>query len=83
MSVRVVRPEEVHLEKRELLEAAHVVLGDDFVAVGLVQRDEFLERLRRDHHAGGVHRAVAREAFEAQRDLEHFFDARVLFGELR
>ena len=38
--------EEVHLEKRQLLEAVHVVLGDDFVAVGAVERDELLQRLR-------------------------------------
>ncbi len=31
-----------------------------------------LQRLRRDHHAGGVHRAVARQAFQAQRHLEDF-----------
>ena len=40
-----------------------------------------LQRLRRDHDAGGVHRAVARQAFEAQRDVEHFLDARVLLAQ--
>jgi len=34
----------------------------------LLNRDEFGERLRRDHDAGGVRGGVAREAFEAQRD---------------
>ena len=32
--------QEVHLEKRELLQPAHVVLGDNFVPVGLVERDQ-------------------------------------------
>ena len=38
--------EEVHLEKAELLETVHVVLGDNFVFVGAVERDQFLQRLR-------------------------------------
>ena len=46
--------EEVHLEKAELLEAAHVVLGDDFVFVRLVKRDEFFQRRRRDDDTGRV-----------------------------
>ncbi len=58
------QPKEVHLEKVELLDAAHVVLRDDFVLVRLVKRDEFLQRSRRDHDAGGMDRAVARHAFE-------------------
>jgi hypothetical protein len=67
--------QEVHLEQAELVEAVHVVLGDDFVLVRLVQRDEFLERLRRDDHAGGVHRALRAMPFEALGDVDHLGDA--------
>ena len=42
MSVSVVRPEEIHLEKLQLVQAVHVVLGDNFLAVGAVERDELL-----------------------------------------
>ena len=76
------QPQEVHLEQRELFQAAHVELRHDFVAVGLVQRDQFLERLRRDHHARGVHRAVARQAFQAQRHLQDVVDARIFLRRL-
>ena len=72
--------QEVHLQELELFQPAHVVLGHDFVAVGLVQRHQFLERLRRNHHAGGVHRAVARQAFQAQRHFQNFVDARIFLG---
>ena len=33
------QPQEIHLEKAELLEAAHVVLGDDFLFVGAIERN--------------------------------------------
>ena len=36
------QPEEVHLEQAELLETAHVVLGDDFLPVRAVERHQFL-----------------------------------------
>ena len=75
--------EEVHLEKAELLEAAHVVLRDDFVLVRLVKRDEFLQRRRRDDDAGGVDRRVARHAFQLAGDVEHLADARVCLAQLR
>ena len=69
--------QEVHLQKLQLLQAAHIELRDNFFPVGAVERDEFLQRLRRDHHAGGVHRAVARHAFQAQRDLQDLGHARI------
>ena len=75
------QPEEIHLEKRELLETVHVVLGDDFIPVGAGERDDVSQRLGRDDDARGVHGRIAREAFEAQRHIEHFLNARVLFGE--
>ncbi len=56
--------------------------GDNFVFVGLVERDQFTQRRGRDHHAGRMHAGVARHAFEALRDVQHFLDARVLGGQL-
>ena len=32
--------QEIHLEQAEFIEPVHVVLGDNFVAVGLVERDD-------------------------------------------
>ncbi len=47
--------EKVHLEKPQFVEAVHVVLGDDFLAVCAIQRDECFQRLGRNHHAGRMH----------------------------
>ena len=37
--------QEIHLEQRQLLQAAHIELRHNFVPVGFVQRDQFCERL--------------------------------------
>src|ERR1035437_883548 len=74
--------QKVHLEELELIEAVHIELRHDFIAVGLVERDELLERLGRNHHAGGVHGAVARQAFQAQRHFQDVRHARVFPGSL-
>ncbi len=66
--------EEVHLEQAELLDHLHVPLGGDFVAVGLVERHELLDRARRDDDAGGVHRGVAGQPLEAAADLDEPLD---------
>ena len=72
------QPQEVHLEQPHRLEAVHVVLGDDFVFVRLVDRNQRLERLRGDHDAGRMHGRVARHAFEALGCLDQLVDALVL-----
>ncbi len=79
------QPEEIHLEQRQLLEAVHIELRDNFIAVRFVERHQLPERLRRDHHARCVHRAVARKAFQTQRDLQHIIYARIFprLGEAR
>ena len=69
--------EEIHFEEADTLEGVHVVLRGDFVAVGLVDGNEFGERLRRDDHAGGVRGGVTGKAFEAQSDLHQIFEALV------
>ena len=76
------QPQEIHLEQAELLQAHHVVLGDDFVFVGLVERNQFPQRQRRDHHAGRVDAGIARHALQALRDVQDFLDAGLLAGQL-
>ena len=49
-------PEEIHLEKRQLVKTVHVVLGDDFLVVGAVERNDVAQRFGRDHHARRMHR---------------------------
>ena len=78
MMVSVVRPRKSIFSRPSFSRPVHVVLGDDFVPVGLVQRDQILQRLGRDDDAGGVHAGVARQAFQALRDVQHFLDARIL-----
>ena len=77
------QPQEVHLEQRQFFQAAHVELRHDFVAVRLVQRDQLLERLRRNHDARRVHRTVAREALQAQRHVQNIIDRRIFLPQLR
>ena len=77
----MVRPEEIHLQQADALERVHVVLRGDFILVRLVERDDFGERLRRNHHAGGVRRGVARQPFQAQRDFDQFLHALVLLAQ--
>ena len=55
---------EVHLEQAHLLDRDHVEGGDDFVVLGLVQRNQFDERPRRNHHTRRVHARVADQSFE-------------------
>ena len=65
--------QEVHLEERQLLQAVHVVLRDNFVFVGLVERDDVAQRQRRNHNAGRVNAGVARHAFQALGYFQNLF----------
>ena len=76
------QPQKIHLEQIELFQPDHVVLRDNFVFVGLVERNQLLERRGRNHHARRVHAGVARHPFQALRDVQHFLHARVLGGQL-
>ena len=76
--VEVAQPEEVHLEQAEVLDAVHLVLGDDRgvldVAAGLrlaLDRQVLGERLARDHDRGGVDAVLAPQALEAAGDVDH------------
>ena len=63
--------EEVELHQTDRLDIVLVVLGDHAAAAGFaVQRGEIGERGRRDHHAAGVLAGVAREVFQAQRQVD-------------
>ena len=70
--------ENVHLEETDCLQVFHAVLGRDFVLVGLMQRDEFHEGPRRDHHAGSMGGSMAGQAFQPLRDLNETSGLRVL-----
>ncbi len=73
-------PEKIHLEKRQLLQAHHVVLGDNFVFAGFAERHKLPERHRRDHHARRVHAGVARHPLHFARHFQHFLEPRILAG---
>ena len=68
----VAQAEEVHLEQPELLDAVHLVLGDDgslggvLAALGLALDGQVLgERLLGDDHRGGVDAVLAPQALES------------------
>ena len=71
-------PEEVHLQEADALDLLHRPLGDDFVLLALVERDELGQRPRRDHDAGGVDGRVPGHALEPLRDGEQLLDPLVL-----
>ncbi len=58
---QVPKAQEVHLQQADLLDGPHLVLGD-YVAVGPLHRADVGQGLPADHHAGGVHRVLARAA---------------------
>ena len=70
--------EEVHLQERQLLEAVHVVLRDDFIPAGAIQRHDLPERHRRNDDAGGVDGGVAAHALDAASHLEDLGDLGVV-----
>jgi hypothetical protein len=69
--------EEVHLQEAQPFDPLHVPLGDDFVLVGLVERDDLVDRHRGDHHTRGMDGRVARQPLEARTDLHDLADLRV------
>ena len=71
------QPEEIHLQQAQPLEALHVILRGDFVAIGLVNGQQFGERLRRDHYPGRVRRSVPRQALQALGHFEQILEALV------
>ena len=76
------QPEKIHLQQAHLFDGHHVEGGDDFVVLGLVQRDEIGERARRDHHSSCVHSGVAHQPFQLSRRLDQFANLAVSFNGL-
>ena len=69
--------EEVELHQARRLDPLHVELGgrQRFLVVGIaIERHQLVERPVADHHAGGVGRGVAVEAFELQRQVDQALD---------
>ena len=74
--------EEVELHEARGLDVVLVELRDDAAALVVgVQRREFRELRRRDHHATGVHAGVAREALERTREVDEILDLLVFLVE--
>ena len=77
--------EEVHLQQAELLDVILVVLRDER-AVRHGHRHVVRQRMARDHDAGCVRRAVARQAFDLARHVDeavHLVASLVRFAEIR
>ena len=77
MTSRLRRPEEVHLEEPEVLDAVHLVLRDDRRVLDraarlrlALDRQVLGERLAGDHHRGGVDAVLAAQALEAPGDVD-------------
>ena len=75
--VEVAQPQEVHLEEAEVLDAVHLVLGDDRGVLDLparlrlaLDREVLGERLARDHHRGGVDAVLAAQPLEPAGDVD-------------
>ncbi len=84
MTSRLRRPEEVHLQQAERLDAAHLVLGDDRGVVGVLAGLGFAldrqvggERLLGDHDRGGVDAVGALQALEPLGDVDDLLDVGV------
>ena len=83
--VEVAQPEEVHLQQAELLDAVHLVLGDDrrvlrvaWPASGLRWIGQVVgERLLGDHHRRGVDAVAALQPLEALGDVDDPLDVGV------
>ena len=66
--------EEVHLQEADALDLLHRPLRGDFVPRALVERRVLGDRLGGDDDARGVHRGMARHAFEAPGHAQQFLD---------
>ncbi len=87
--VEVAEAEEVHLEEAEVLDAVHLVLGDDRrvgeVATGFglaLHRDVLGERVAGDDHRRGVDAVLTAQALEAACDVDDPLRVRVGLVEL-
>ena len=75
--VEVSQAQEIHLEQPEILDAVHLVLGDDrrlldgLAGLGLaLDRQVLRERIVGDHHGGGVDAVLTAQTLEALGDID-------------
>ena len=73
----VAQPEEVHLQQTEVLDAVHLVLGDDRRVLGVPARVRLAldgqvvrQRVAGDDHGGRMDPVLAAQALEAERDVD-------------
>jgi hypothetical protein len=64
------KTEEVHLQQAHLLDGHHVEGSYDFIVLRFMERDQFRQGTRRNHHACRVHARIADEPFELQSGIE-------------
>ena len=74
---KVTEPQEVHLEKSELLDGRHVELCRDAL-VRRVKRHIFIKRQLGDDNAGSVRRSMTRQSFKSHRQVEHLLYKRLV-----
>ncbi len=74
--------EEVHLQQADLVDGLHVVRGDNFVVLIAAQRHQVGQRLRSNHHTGGVHARATRQAFQLAGNVDQLADLRVVLIDL-
>ena len=67
--------EEIHLQQAQLFDIVHRKLSDNFVVASFIKRQEFGERLGRNHHARCMSRTVTWQAFQLERDSQQLVDA--------
>ena len=70
---QVPQAQDVHLEEPELLDGVHLVLRDDIVVVGALQRGVIHERLAADDDGRRMHPGLAAESLELARGVQHAF----------
>ena len=82
--VEVAQAQEVHLQQAQVLDAVHLVLGDDGGGLGVLARLGLAldgqvvgERLLGDHDRGGVDAVLAAQALEAPGHVDHPADVGV------
>src|SRR5213080_3423128 len=57
-------PKKIHLEQAHFLDGNHVKGGDDFIVLGLVQRNELDQWPRGNHDACRMYACIAYQALE-------------------
>ena len=73
--------QKIELDQAGFLDVLHVELGDRHGGSRVaVERHQLVERAVADHHAGGMGRGVARQAFEPLGDVDQLADLLVLVG---